>query len=332
VTEPERPLVWRALLEDGTLAIGAEARLLGRVEGWIPRLAAGGAEPTSALHVRCGSAVAGPPPHPPQLRLGTVSGWTEAGALRLRGSGGALSALVEPARGRAEVRLGPPAVPAEADRVEIAAGLTVAAAALLGRLGRTLVHAAAVALPERAAWLLVGGTRSGKTTACVSLIRAGWDFLADDQVVLGAGASPVDVEGWPRPFNLDVGDAVRTPRGVRRRIEAEAFGPGRLRRRAPLAGLLFPRVEPDAPTSCVRLEAGTVLAALLPHSPWLLTDPASAPAVLALLRHAADLPAFSLRLGIDGYRDPLRLSRVVAEATAGAPDPPGALDGASAAG
>jgi hypothetical protein len=235
----------------------------------------------------------------------------------LREPEGRVSALVDPAAGEARVRLAVPEGQHEQVGPEVFGVLMVCAGLLLGRTCRTLVHAGAVLAPDGRAWLLCGGPFCGKTSSIVGLVRAGWDYLADDYVVLGrAGADALEVEGWPRRFNLDVGYRAGSSRGVRRRVEPSGFGPGRWRSRARLGGLLFPRVRADQPTSASPVSAMDALAGLLPQSPWLAADGPAAPMLLDLLREASALPAHALSLGSDCYEDPAPLARLLGEITA----------------
>lgn len=306
----------RALLEDGSLAVRATPAVWPSVAAWMPRIPPVEPRPEGVrawIEVGGGGPAFGVPVAEPVLRLCSVAGWPgPAGRLLLCDAERRVSAVVDPAAGRAEVRLVPPETPTEAYRVELFAGLTLAAALLLGQLRRTLVHAGAFVAPDGRAWLLVGGTFSGKTTTCVNLIRAGWDYLADDHVVLGADGEGVRVEGWPRRFNLDHGYARGTPQGVRSRAEPDAFGPGGWRRTAPLGGILLPRVDAGRPTLAEPASAGDALSALLQQSPWLLADPGVAATILSLLKRTAQLPAFRLRLGQDSYADPEQLRAVLA--------------------
>jgi hypothetical protein len=187
--------------------------------------------------------------------------------------------------------------------------LTISAALLLNRLERTLMHSAAVLDANGGAWLLVGDTHSGKTTTTVNLIRSGARYLSDDHVVVSSGpeAGSVWIEGWPRVFHIDAGWESGDVLGHRIGLDPAAFAPDRWVRRAPLAGLLFPEVLPDSPTRLEPLSAAAALIRILRQSPWLFGDRGAAPAVLALLQRAAEMPAFRLRLGRDSYRDTDRL-------------------------
>lgn len=313
-------LVVRALLEDGSLSLHVDADLWGSVAAWVPLLPDCVSDAARALiHVERGDPGFQVPTRKPEIELRSVAGWTDAsGRALLCEPGGRLSAVVDPAAGRAIVRLAGNDELTPAWQAEIMAGLTLAAAFLLGRLGRTLAHAGAVVAPDGRAWLLVGGTFSGKSTTCLNLIRRGWDYLSDDHVVLGPGPDGVRVEGWPRKFNLDLGYEGGVSAGVRRRVDASAWGPGQWRRAAPLGGVLFPRVEGPLPTMLEPLREADALVGVLAQSPWLLGDPQTAPAVLSLLRAVARAPRYRLRLGLDCYQDPKQLESVLTSAVAGA--------------
>lgn len=296
----------RALLEDGALALDADEGVLPLVATWVPRIPPQPSDGASArIHVRFGAAETPPPVGKPEIELRTVGGWMLPDErLVLHEPEARIGAEIDLAARRAEVWV-KPGETAESIELEAAATLTIAAALLLTRLGRALVHAAAVVPPGGdGAWLLAGGTFSGKTTTCLTLVRAGWDWLADDAVVLHRGpGGAIQTEGWPRRFNLDHGYAQGESAGVRSRVEPEAPIAARWRRRATLAGLLFPRVEAEHPTTLEPLHPAGALSLLLRHSPWILADAAGAPPVLALLQRAAELPAHALRLGRDSYCD-----------------------------
>jgi hypothetical protein len=316
--ETDAPVV-RALLEDGSLALRVDASVWEAVAPWVPRVPPREPAPGEArawIRVEPGPPTFPPPDGPPGFHMRILAGWMRASGEALLSSPDLrVSAVAEPAALHATVRVNAPAGP-DADRgVEMFEALTLPAALLLGRLGRTLVHAGAVVAPGGGAWLLAGATFGGKSTTCLNLIRGGWDYLADDHVVLShAPGGGVRVEGWPRRFNLDHGYAAGASVGVRGRVDPDAFGPGRWRRAAPLAGLLFTRVEAALPTALAPITPADALGRLLDQSPWLLVDTGAAAAVLALLGETARNPAWELRLGHDCYSDPLRLQTVLSPA------------------
>lgn len=296
----------RAILEDGTLAVEADEDVLPIAATWLPRVPTLPGDGAAArIHVRFGESADPPPPAKPEIELRTVGGWVMRDErVLLHEPGARIGGEVDLAAKSAEIWVRPGET-AQSIELEVAATLTIASALLLTRLGRALVHAAAVVPPGGGgAWLLAGGTFSGKTTTCLTLVRAGWAWLADDAVILAPGdGGAIHVEGWPRRFNLDHGYAAGESAGVRSRVEPEAAIAARWRRSAPLAGLLFPRVEADQPTTLEPVHPAGALSLLLRHSPWILADAAGAPSVLALLQRAAQHPAHGLRLGRDSYCD-----------------------------
>jgi hypothetical protein len=311
------------LLRDGGLFLRAHPDAAAAVRRWLPLSAIDAEVPPAGAAVvtveepRRDAAAPDPDPAPADLRLGMVEG-------RVRGDTAVLSAP-HGLRGRVDLAAGaaqisPGTGDDEGGRAaagwEVYSACTLACALLLGRMERALVHAAAVADPDGGAWLLVGDAYAGKTTTCVNLVTAGWGYLSDDHVVLGrGGAGGVEVEGWPRAFHLDEGWAEGAPTGKRTTVDPRDRWAERWRPAAPLAGLLFPRVEAGRPTELAHQPAAAALAGLLRQSPWLLADRAAAPGVLALLKEAATHPARGLRLGLDTYGDPPRLAGLVAGVT-----------------
>ncbi|HEX8693178.1 MAG TPA: hypothetical protein VF746_12200 [Longimicrobium sp.] len=315
-----------SLLADHALRLEADPALLPLLRRWLPLLPydespPDPAPPGAAIRVRRGEASIPPRPEgPPLLRLGPVDAWVDGGVLELRGDGGCA--------GRGELEDGSVVLVAPRETEGAAAAAwdlysmaTLSAALLLGRMGRALVHAAAVVEPGGGCLLLAGDTHAGKSTTAVNLIGAGWEFVSDDHVVLyrDPGSGAVRVEGWPRRFHLDEGWEEGEPGRRRGEIDPHERWPGRWRRTAPLAGLLFPRVEADLPTALSPLPASEALAGLLRQSPWLLADRGAAAGVLELLTAACRRPASALRLGRDTYRDAGRLAGVLRPA----PAPPG---------
>jgi hypothetical protein len=310
-------VIARSLLHDGALRMEVVPELLRAASLWIPLLPEDTpADPAGAV-VRVlasgGSAVGAPSSAAPTLRMGDVAAWLEGDRAVLDGTLG-FYGMVDLASGAAELRVPPLADPALSDPVawNLFSAATLASALLLGRMDRALAHAAAVVGADGRAWLLVGDSHAGKTTTSANLLQAGWRYVSDDQVVLYRAADgELRVEGWPRPFHLDEGWEGGAPLHRRGTTDPRERWPGRWTRTAPLAGLLFPRVEADRPTAREPLPAADALARLLRQSPWLLADRGAAPRVLRLLQEAASLPAYELRLGLDTYADPERLVRVL---------------------
>jgi hypothetical protein len=315
-------VIVRSLLQDGRLRLEAHPPLLPALDRWIPQIPADTPADPSGSVIRVLPRDGAPAPARPAaertLELGTMDAWVEGDRTLMLGPA-EVFATIDLRTGVADLR-----APDDAESNPVMWALysaaTLACALLLGRMGRALVHAAAVVPPGGGAWLLVGDTHVGKTTTTANLVRAGWNYLSDDHVVLQRDAQGrLQVEGLPRPFHLDEGYEDGVVHQVRGATDATERFPGAWRRTAPLAGLLFPGIHADEPTALGPAGAGHALAALLRQSPWLLADRGSAPRVLALLREAALLPSHSLRLGLDTYADPALLAERLGALRPGVP-------------
>ena len=302
---PRRAL---SLVADDTLVLQVESRLAPLVERWLPRYLEEPpprVTPRATIEAVVAAREAPRPAGAATLALGSVQAWLpdEPGPVQLHGLDAGSLGTVDLTSHRATLWADPAAAGSAADLYSM---LTVTSALLLASLGRALVHAAGVVAPEGGAWLLVGDARAGKSTTCANLVRVGWAYLSDDQVVLSSQPSGVVVEGWLRPFHLDRGwvEGDEGESGEDRwEVLPSVLAPDGRRRSAPLAGLLFPSVHRDTPTRLAPLSPGEALAGLVRQSPWLLAWRATAPAMLALLRHAAGAASYRLHLGADTYRD-----------------------------
>lgn len=302
-------MITRSLVEDDALELTLETPLWPLVERWMPLGLTPPAEDVSraTIELRAADTPLRHPTAQPMLTLDRVRAWPDdrRGTL-LRGGLAASGGVVSLDVGRARL-YADPAQDGEA-AADVYSMLTVSAALLLTSLGRALVHAAAVVDPDGAAWILAGDARSGKSTTCVTLASAGWEYLSDDQVVLAADEGVgVRVSGWLRPFHLDRGG--REPTGERREVMPAELGLTRWRRSAPLAGVILPVVLASQPTRLVPLPAADALAALVRQSPWLLACPRAAPRVFALLARAVGGASYRLELGLDTFRRPSELVR-----------------------
>lgn len=286
------------LLDDGSLSISSTSDAAPLVRGWLPLgLVAASAPAAADIAVSVGT---DPTTRdaPPTLRLLDVAAWVETDRAHFHhpsGSGGRLDLVAR----RGEVVLTPDAP----DAVEPL--LTLAAALLLGRIDRALVHAAAVVAPSGGVWLLIGDSHAGKSTTVATLALAGWRYLSDDQVVVEVRDDGVQVEGWRRTFNLDAGWEAGEVLGRRvGGVPVEGFGRGSW----PVAGMLLPEVDAERPTALSHASAAEGFAALVRQSPWLLADQGVAREASRRLERVARLPVRRLALGRDSYRRPDRLT------------------------
>jgi hypothetical protein len=196
--------------------------------------------------------------------------------------------------------------------------------------GAPPLHAALVARRGRGA-LLVGEGGSGKTTASLACLLAGFDFLGDDYVSLlrderggyaGHGVyssthvDPLHLQRFPELYARAVFPSWEgEDKAVvfLADVVGQVAGCGRLARERPIDALFLPtvgsgptRVEPATPGEAgLRLVQGAI--ALAPH--------AGAVGVTELLELAGSVPAFRLELGSDLAEIP----RAIAAALEGLP-------------
>lgn len=177
---------------------------------------------------------------------------------------------------------------------------------LLRERGRYAFHASAVVRDGRGL-LIAGNSGSGKSSTALALIDQGWDWLADDVVVLDPG-SPPRLRGLAQGFALSPALAHRLPgltgEAGPDKILADLtrLYPGRRAASCLPAALLFPRVTGEEVSRLEPLAPTEALLALLPASAGLLVGGASGPPHLdALRRLATTLPAFRLEAGRDVF-------------------------------
>lgn len=304
------------LFADGALALTVEEQCLRFMGAWLPtgaQRAEHAGRPAASIVVLTGGDVgqSSPPDFPPTLRIDNVRAWLDGDAdtAILVGGSSAVGGIDLPGH-RARLVVSPGAD--EAASAELQPMLTIAAALLLGRIGRILLHAGAVVASDGRAWLVVGDARSGKSTTCVSLAASGWGLLSDDQVVLrGSGMGNLHVEGWRRPLHLDVGWEDRRPTGARKTVAPAALGLRLAAGPIEIAGTLHTSVAAARPTTASMMPAGDAFIGLVRQSPWLLADRAAAPAIVDRLSALARLPRLTLSLGLDTFGRPDALRTVV---------------------
>lgn len=197
---------------------------------------------------------------------------------------------------------------------------------LLKRLGVLVWHGAAVARNGRAI-LLSGVSGSGKSTTVLNLLRLGYRFIADDQVLLRSRPKGIEVLGGERAVFLTdksmslLPEWQRLRRGARHKRGREwkhRIGLDSLRQRstrpASVGALLFPAVKP---TTESRLERLTPAAALVE---CLRQPPKEFPATMlpaaverqfeVFSRLVRTTPAYRLYLGTDQEQVRATLARL----------------------
>jgi hypothetical protein len=248
----------------------------------------------------------------PSLQLGRAKAWVDAAndVAWLSNESDSIRARADLVNRVATIAVPNDVTPRSADFTSV---LTITAAMLLVRDGRTAIHAGAVVRPDTGgAWLLVGDSHSGKSTTTANLVRAGWSYLSDDYVVLSrANDGEIEIEGWPDDFHLDEGWHRGESTGVRSTVREDELPRGRRTQFARLDGILFPRVSRDEPTMISEVPPVFALERLIRQSPWLVADAKAAGRVFDLLKDAASSANGELRLGLDSFARAEVLDRVV---------------------
>jgi hypothetical protein len=214
---------------------------------------------------------------------------------------GAGRAVVRPAAGTASIVVGAGAV--RSRRAAARFLVTLALSELLKRRALYFVHAAGVAVGDRAI-LLAGPSGSGKSTLATALAASGRGLLGDDSLFI-VRRRRLEVLAFPDALDLDdrsselVSRAFPTWRGT---PGAEAALPSELGLAvagpaATPAAIVFPTIE-AGPTEAVPLSPDEALLRLAPDV--LLTERRAAQAHLDVLGDLArDVPAYRLDLGPD---------------------------------
>jgi hypothetical protein len=204
--------------------------------------------------------------------------------------------------------------------------------AALRRAGLYQFHAACV-LPnddvnDRRAILLVGDSGCGKSTLTATLVRAGWSFVTDDNLMLSDSATGIEAWALRRYFTFDeatlaacnllslkesIGGRVPGKTEKFRFYAREAF-PDEFVANCFPGAIIFPTVS-DAPASRIEpLKQGDALARLIRQCPWATCDAAAAPLHLqALSKLARQTRSYTLLAGRDVFADPTSIPDLISE-------------------
>jgi hypothetical protein len=198
---------------------------------------------------------------------------------------------------------------------------------LLRPLGLYSVHAAAVVAKGGLGLLIIGPSGSGKSTLAIGLIRHGWSYLTDDAVLLCSQAEKVEALALRKHFYIDadqapssaellLGEAVPDTAGrQRRRVYIERTYPEQHVEQCLPDVLLFSRIVPQPQSSLLPIGRVDALRYLLAGSGPQLFDKDTMTRHLEVLKRLVQQTAtYELRAGLDLYRDPMLLMRLLNEA------------------
>lgn len=185
----------------------------------------------------------------------------------------------------------------DASDAELARVTSFAVCAALRRFGLFDLHSASVVEPQTGAGvLIIGPSRSGKSTLTFQLASAGWPYLSDDEVLLSANDGVVEARGFRSFFAMRETSGT----GFRNVFEpGEVFASGLVSQVVP-RWLLFTAVSGVKETVMIELSQTETMMRLIRACPWATYDKTVAGANLDLLsRLARQGRAFTLAAGSD---------------------------------
>lgn len=171
-----------------------------------------------------------------------------------------------------------------------------AVCATLRRYGLFDLHSAGVVEPERGnGVLIIGPSGSGKSTLALQLVKSGWSYLSDDELLLSLIDGAVAARGF-RSFFAISGAGV----GLKHCFEPETvLGSKRIAEAFPRV-LLFTRLNDDSQSELSRLTQTETMTHLLRACPWATYDKSIAGPNLDLLSTLArQTQGFNLSAGRD---------------------------------
>src|SRR5690242_20651559 len=176
-----------------------------------------------------------------------------------------------------------------ANDVELGRVTSFAVCAALRRVGLFELHAAGVVAPDtRDGVLIVGASGSGKSTLTLELVKSGWGYLSDDELLLNVAGEEVEARGFRSFFALAPASAATVgPTRFKTSFEpASMFAAPAVTSVAPRF-VLFTSISGLQETRVFALDQKETMARLIRACPWATYDTAVAGPYLQLLSHLA---------------------------------------------
>jgi hypothetical protein len=152
--------------------------------------------------------------------------------------------------------------------------------AALRRYGLFDLHSAGVVEPEsEKGVLIVGPSGSGKSTLALQLVKSGWPYLSDDELLLSLVDDVVEARGFRNFFALNTGNE----NAFKHCFEPETVFGSERRAHAVPGLLLFISLNGDQKSKLKRLSQAEAMTRLIRACPWATYDTAIAGANLELL-------------------------------------------------
>ena len=187
--------------------------------------------------------------------------------------------------------------------------LTILLIEVLKRHGRYSLHAAAFSENSQAI-LIIGDSGTGKSTLSIALVRAGFDYLADDMVFLARRADGMAAQGLAEDIDVsdqtigffpELNDLLRSPRTEgfpKRQVRVDQMYGARIVRESRPAAIVFPCISKNPTSTVTPIDSDEALMRIVPNV--LLTQPRASQAHLTAL---ADLVKQTHCYQLDTGRD-----------------------------
>jgi hypothetical protein len=195
---------------------------------------------------------------------------------------------------------------------------------LLRPLGIYSLHAAGLATRGGEGVLIVAPSGSGKSTLTIGLIRAGWNYLSDDAVLLRAGSEGIEALACRKSFYIDAARAKHysdfslgseepdSNGGQRRAVGVNEAYPEQYRARCLPRILIFPRITPHAQSALTPMPRINALRLLLAQSGPQLFDRQTMSEHLQLLKTLLEqAEPYEINAGRDLYDEPAKLMDLI---------------------
>ena len=198
--------------------------------------------------------------------------------------------------------------------IEIAHSISFVVCAVLRRCNLFEIHAAGVVEPDSdRTTLIVGPSGSGKSTLSFNLIKAGWNYLSDDHLLLEEVDGEIQARGFRRFFAVDsslsvagvpasLGNSIEPEREANRKtcFEPSTIYPVRELTFSKPGRLLFVELNVANTSSLTELSPIESVSRLFRACPWATYDRAVAKNYLSVLSQLGrQSTAFELRAGTD---------------------------------
>jgi hypothetical protein len=194
---------------------------------------------------------------------------------------------------------------------------------LMHRFGYFELHAAGCAY-QGSGYLLLGASGSGKTTAMLSLIASGWNYLSDDAMFVSTDpGGRIVARPLRRSFSLKPDHLERHPELVeyakelvpassKRRFDPRQVWPAQYAAVTQPDFIIACSVADEEPTAITPLSHAELLARLVGSTPWLMFDQETASAHLGIFRSLAEKCfGFELKAGRELFRNGSQLTSLI---------------------